>query len=83
MPNEQEYFSASEAAEYLNLSRQRINYLAMTGRMGRRLGGFWFFTKEELDRFNQERAQRPKGGPRVGKDGAGTLARVSPAVVKI
>ncbi len=71
--------SAAEAATYLGLSRQRIHYLAVTGRMGRQVGGFWVFTKTELDQFNEERVHRPKGGGRQGKDAAGTLETVSPA----
>ena len=77
--NQQEFLSASEAAEYLGLSRQRIHYLTLSGRMGRRIGGFWVFTREELDRFNEERAKRPKGGGSRPKENAGALAAVIPA----
>ncbi len=78
MTNDREkLFSATEASEYLGLTRQRIHYLAATGRIGQRVGEFWVFTKSELDQFNEERAKRPKGGG--GKDVAGVPAVVTPA----
>ncbi len=69
MTTEPEYFNAVEAAEYLGVIRQRVYDLAKEGRIGRRIGGYWLFTKEELDRYAAERTQRPKGG--FPKDNAG------------
>jgi excisionase family DNA binding protein len=76
----EDLMTAGEAAKYLNLSRQRIHYLAITGRIGRRVGDFWIFTKAELDQFDKERKQQPKGGGKRGKDEAGTLKTAVPAL---
>ena len=62
MEHEQEYLSAVQAAKYVGVNRQRIYFLATEGRLGRQIGGFWLFTRSELDAFKQERAKHPKGG---------------------
>ncbi len=56
------YLNALEAAEYLGVNKQRVYELARGGRIGRQIGGFWLFTKAELEEYNVERSKRPKGG---------------------
>jgi excisionase family DNA binding protein len=51
-----------QAAAYLGVKSPRIHQLVNEGRIGTQIAGHWVFTKEELDRYNEERAQRPKGG---------------------
>ncbi len=68
--------TATQAADYLGVSRQRINQITKEG-YGHRVGSVWLFTREELDRW---RAQPPKGpGGRPSKQLAGTLTAASPA----
>ena len=73
MTQEQEYLSAIQAAQYLGVNRQRVYELAAAGHLGRRLAGYWVFTRAELDAYRQERTFRPKGGrpksdaPRAGR----------------
>ncbi len=62
MPRQPDYLSRVEAAQYLGLTPQRIAALSYSGRLGRQIAGHWVYTKVELDGFNLERAQRPKGG---------------------
>ncbi len=62
MADEPEYLNGDQAAVVLGTSRARVYELARAGRLGRQLGGYWLFTRAELDRYQQERAQRPKGG---------------------
>ena len=78
MADEQEYLSAVQAAKYLGVNRQRVYELADAGRIGRRLGGYWLFTQAELDAYNQERAERPKGGR--PKNGAPSLSQPAGAM---
>ncbi len=76
---QQEFMNGQEAAAYLGISKARLYRLTRAGRIGQRIGGYWLYTKPELDAYKQERAQRPKGGR--PKEYAGTLAAaVSPAV---
>ena len=75
--NDQEFLNAVEAAEYLGVIRQRVYDLAKDGRIGRRIGGYWLFTKAELDRYKAERTHRPRGGRPKGS--AGTLRAADPA----
>jgi excisionase family DNA binding protein len=77
MSTTQDLLSASQAAKYLGITHQRLYQLAETGRLGRRIGTTWIFTRGELDQYKVERAQRPKGG-RPKRD-AGTPAVVNPA----
>lgn len=74
---DQELLSAAQAAEYLGLTHQRIYELADGGRMGRRIGTLWVFSRAELDVYRLQRSQRPKGGR--PKSEAGTLAQAPPA----
>ncbi len=57
-PNE--LLSGQEAAEYLGISRARIYALARQGRLGREIGGYWMFTRGELDAYKAE--PKSKGG---------------------
>ncbi len=66
-----ELMSAVQAAEYLGVIRQRVYDLASRGRLGRRVGNLWLFSKAELDAYKAERASKPKGGR--PKHEAGTL----------
>ncbi len=50
---EEEYLNAIEAATYLGLHRSRIYALAESGRLGKRLAGYWVFTRTELDAYKQ------------------------------
>jgi len=48
----QEYLSATQAAEYLGVSRARINQLASAGKIRRdEVGGYYVYTRAELDRW--------------------------------
>ena len=62
MPDELDLLNAVQAAEYLGVNRQRIYELARAGRIGRRVGSLWIFTRRELEIYQEERARRPKGG---------------------
>ncbi len=75
MQNNQDYLNAVQAADYLGVGRQRIYQLADAGKIGRRIAGYWVFTKPELDAYKAQ--PKSKGGR--PKESAGTLAAVSPA----
>lgn len=50
-----------EAAEILQVNRQRINELARSGRIGRQVAGrYWVFSRAELEAFKA--APKNKGG---------------------
>jgi hypothetical protein len=52
-----------QAADNLDLSRQRVWLLVTTGRIkAQRIGQAWFITERELEKFNRRRngAGRPK-----------------------
>ena len=72
---EQELMNANEAAAYLGVHRQRIYQLIREKGLGRKIAGYWVFTKAELDAY----LQAPKGPGGRPKGSAGTLAAVSPA----
>ncbi len=74
--NPDELLSATEAAEYLGLTRQAIHLLTKRQGMGRRIGNAWVFTRRELDDWRDK--PRPKGG-RPPKASAGTSTPASPA----
>ena len=60
---EEEYLNAVEAAAYLGLHRSRIYALADSGRLGKKLAGYWVFTRAELDAYKQTslgQSGRPK-----------------------
>lgn len=61
-----EYLNMKQAAKYLGVTIQRVQVLAKQGRIGTQMAGHWLFTKEDLDRYDQERRGR-KGGPRPRK----------------
>ena len=62
MEQEPEYLKAQQAASYLGVNRQRLYALVSEGRLGKQIGGYWLFTRAELDAYEQERSQRRKGG---------------------
>src|SRR3712207_1697571 len=62
MSNVTTLLSTTEAAAYLGVKRQRILQLAAEGRIGRRIGSAWAFTRTELDAY---RTQRRIGRPRL------------------
>ena len=66
--------TADQAAEYLGVTRQRIYVLTKAGRIGRRIGSTWLFTRGELEAFKQQ--PRSKGGR--PKAVAGTLTPARP-----
>ncbi len=71
MDAETEFLGVPEALAVLDVNRARLYQLIKAGRLGRKLGGHYVFTRAELERYKQERAQRPKGGrPKVR---AGTI----------
>lgn len=50
-----EFLSATQAAEYLGVSRVRINQLAASGRLNReQIGGYYVYRRAELDRWKNE-----------------------------
>ncbi len=65
--NDERELSLTEAANRLGRTRQRVHQLAVSGRMGRRIGHQWVFTVTEVDRVKQELAELPKGGRRPEK----------------
>jgi len=60
-----EYYTITEAARILGLSRARVHQFVKTGRLraeGRALGRYWYFTEHEIARFAA--LSRPSGRPR-------------------
>ncbi len=55
--------TATQAADYLGVSRQRINQITKEG-YGQRVGSVWLFTREELDRWKAQPAKGPGGRPK-------------------
>ncbi len=68
-----ELISGTDAAAHLDISRARIYALTRAGKIGRQVGGYWLYTREELDAWKEQR--NPKGGR--PKEEAGPLARAS------
>ncbi len=60
MPELEELMNGADAAEYLGVTRARLYAIARTGKIGRQVGGYWMFTKQELDQWKADR--NPKGG---------------------
>lgn len=52
--------SGADAATYLGLTRARIYALTRAGKIGRQVGGYWLYTRSELDAWKATR--NPKGG---------------------
>ena len=52
--------SAQEAAAHLGISTARLYAITRTGRIGRKVGGYWLYTQVELDDYKAQR--NPKGG---------------------
>ncbi len=70
-----EFISAAEAAQHLGLTRARVYALTRAGKIGRQVGGYWLYTRAELDAW---KAQRNPAGGRP-KEAAGMLGRAIPA----
>ncbi len=67
-----ELLSAKQAAEYLQVTRARINQLAEEGKLTRKeIGGYFLYLKSELEAYKAQ--PKNKGGR--PKEEAGTLAR--------
>ncbi len=60
MPDAEELWSTTQAADYLGVTRQSVHELAQRGQVGRRVGRAWVFTKAELDAWLAK--PRVKGG---------------------
>ncbi len=70
--------TATEAAQYLGISRARVSLLAKQGRLGKQIAGRYnVFTRAELDVYKQQAPQN-KGG-KGKKLLAGPWAQASPA----
>jgi excisionase family DNA binding protein len=75
---EEELMTATEAAEYLGISRARVSLLAKQGRLGRQIAGRYnVFTRAELDIYKAQAPQN-KGG-KGKKSSAGALIAAAPA----
>jgi len=60
MPELHELMSGADAAKYLGVTRSRLYALARAGKLGLPVGGYWMFTRQELDAWKAER--NPRGG---------------------
>ena len=57
-----EMLNSVDAAAYLDITPERIYALRRQGRIGMMIGGFWVFSKAELDNYKATRKRgRPKG----------------------
>ncbi len=69
-------FTLTQAAEYLDVTRQSIHILLKNGKLeGRRLGSMWVFTRAALDAY-KVMPRHAGGRPKID---AGTLTQLSPA----
>jgi excisionase family DNA binding protein len=50
--------TTSQAAAYLRVDTSLVRHWAREGRIGRRIGRDWCFTRGELERFNKGRRRR-------------------------
>ena len=71
----EELINAHAAAEHMGVSRARIYALTKAGTIGRQVGGYWLYTRAELDAYKAQR--KPQGGR--PKEQAGQLT--TPATV--
>lgn len=55
-----ELIGAPEAAAHLGVSRARLYALTRAGKVGRQVGGYWLYTRAELDDWKAQR--NPRGG---------------------
>ncbi len=64
MDQPEELLTAAKAAEYLGVTPARIHAIrASRQHFGRKIGGVWFYTKQELDEY-QATKQRPNPSKR-------------------
>lgn len=65
----QELLSSSQAADYLGVTRQRVDQLGSAGIIPReRMGFFWVYQKKDLDQWNVAE-NRTTGRPKVESEG--------------
>ncbi len=76
MAHEEDLLNAAQAATYLGVSRQRIYELTDSGRLGKKIAGYWLYTRAELDEYIAQRETNKGGRP---KHEAGPLTAVHPA----
>ena len=77
--NDDDLLAAAAAAAHLGVSPARIHAIrkekhALGQTFGKRVGGFWFYTKEELDAYDATK-QRPN----PSKSGSPMMSPVSVA----
>lgn len=69
MIEQEELITAGEAARLAGISRQRINELASSGRLGRQIARrYWVFTREEVEAYKalpKSKGGRPKEDPEM------------------
>lgn len=65
MSESSDLLNGADAAKYLGVSTQRIYQLSQEGKIGRVLGGYWLYTKRELDEYRINR--KPVGRPKAEK----------------
>ncbi len=70
-----ELINADAAAKHMGVSRARIYALTKAGTIGRQVGGYWLYTRAELDAYKAQR--NPQGGR--PKEQAGPIARAGQA----
>ena len=74
---EDELMTATEAAQYLGISRARVSLLAKQRRLGKQIAGRYnVFTRAELDAY---KAQAPQNKGGKGKKSPAGLTLASPA----
>ncbi len=66
--DESEYLNGVQAAEYLGISKQRVYEIRDSHRVGRIVGGYWLFTKSELDHYRNTKHERKAGRPKGSKN---------------
>lgn len=75
MHNDQELMTAAKAAEYLGVSPARIHAIRQSREnFGRQIGGIWFYTRAELDAYEQTK-QRPNPRPKKEEAEPSAVAR--------
>ena len=78
MVEQEELITAGEAARIMGISRQRINELASSGRLGRQVAGrYWVFTRDEVEAYMT--LPKSKGG-RPKEDATLTMENETPVL---
>ena len=71
-----ELINAVAAAAHLGITPARVYLLSQEGKIGRKVAGYWVYTRPELDRW---KAQRRNGRPRKSPQAAPVPARTEQA----